>query len=267
VADFTTALIATLPPARDRDAAFAYHAVLRGLPDGIASHAEGRLLDALIERSPLTALGALDRHMPAALEDLASTLLPGRTVGDGPVAWASADAWLAAVSALLDDHRLARWARHCWLALEETHAACRNTGLLLEALRRRGGHRDLLWAFYESYDYFRGAPRSGNGHRYGRVARTWPVLATIEKLLAVTGDDDLASEAALRANRRGSAYFLKFRPLLELVVDEGGLPAGYPQLTVGFVLALRRLVPYTTTAARQRISFEAVAFEDAAREA
>jgi hypothetical protein len=51
---FIAALVATLPPARERDAALAYHAVLRGteaiLPDLPPGRA--RLLHALIERSP-----------------------------------------------------------------------------------------------------------------------------------------------------------------------------------------------------------------------
>jgi hypothetical protein len=272
VDEFTAALIATLPPARERDAALAYHAVLRGLPAALSasnpaaaqrSPARDRLVHALIERSPLTTLWALDVHTPAALDPLAAELLPGWDSGNRPVdVWRSAEAWLETVSALLRDPRLARWARHRWLALPETRPACRNTGLLLEALRRQDHgtptHRDLLLAFYEYYDHARGETQT---NAWGEPMRVWPLLTRMENLLTVAGDDDLLSEAALHVNRRGNEYFLKFRPLLELVVEEGGLPEAYPHLTLDFVLRLRALVPYTTTEARQRIAFEELAFE------
>ena len=296
VGEFTAALIATLPPAREHDAALAYHAVLRGLPEAFAASApgapsqpaqspypqpqtaqrprtqqqitrrprpRGRLFHALIERSPLTALWALDVHTPSALDPLAAELLSGWDPEDRPAsAWPGPDDWLETVATLLDDAHVARWARHRWLALPESRPACRNTGLLLEALRRRDGHnahRDLLLAFYENYDYFRGETRV---NRWGERVRAWPVVAAMEKLLTVPGDDELMAEAALRVNRRGNEYFLKFQPLLELVVAEGGMPVDYPQLTLNLVLTLRKLVPYTTEAARQRVSFEEIEFEE-----
>jgi hypothetical protein len=218
----------------------------------------------LIERSPLTALCALDVHTPSALEPLAAELLPGWKTDDRPAdVWSNSEDWLETVTALLDDERIARWARHRWLALPESRLACRNTGLLLEALRRRrngeGDHRDLILAFYEGYDYFHGETRTT---AWGDAVRVWPLLTRMEKLLTVDGDGELMAEVALRVNRRGNEYFLKFRPLLEQVTTEGGMPADYPQLTLDLVLALRALVPYTTEAARQRMSFEEVEFEE-----
>jgi len=272
VGEFTAALLATLPPARERDSALAYHAVLRGLPALLSvsnptaaqrSPARDRLFHALIERSPLTALWAVDLYTPAALDPLAVELLPGWDPENRPAdVWGGAEAWLETVTGLLRDPRLARWARHRWLALPETRPACRNTGLLLEALRRQDDvtstNWDLLLAFYECYDHFRGETRK---NAWGEPVRVWPLLTRMEKLLTVGGDDELLSAAALRVNRRGNEYFLKFRSLLELVVEEGGLPEAYPHLTLDFVLTLRRLVRYTTTEARQQIKFEEIAFE------
>jgi hypothetical protein len=285
VSEFTAALIATLPPARERDAALAYHAVLRGLPEALAAsnpssqlaqsprspsqpaaqRPQGRLFHALIERSPLTALSALDMHTPAALEPLAAELLPGWDPGDQPAdVWFSPEDWLKTMAALLDDERIARWACHRWLALPETRPACRNTGLLLEALRRRdddAAHRDLTLAFYECYDYFRGEMRT---NAWGERVRAWSIVTRMEKLLTVSGDDELTAEAALRVNRRGNEYFLMFRPLLKIVAEGGGSHLDYAQLSREFIWALQGLVPYTTEtiAARQRISFEEIEFEE-----
>jgi hypothetical protein len=300
VSEFTTALIASLPPARERDAALAYHAVLRGLPGVLSapgpdsrsqsahSHPQpaqdprppsqpaqshrpqhqiarrprprGRLFHALVERSPLTALWALDAHTPSALEPLAAELLPGWKTDHRPAdVWSNSEDWLETVTALLDDEQIARWARHRWLALPETGRACRNTGLLLEALRRRGDHRDLLLTFYEAYDYFRAQMCAVEGD--GTV-RAWPIVPRMEKLLTVAGDGDLMAEAALRVNRRGNEYFLKFRPLLKIVVEGEGSHLDYAQLSREFIWALQALVPYTTEAARQKMSFEEIEFEE-----
>jgi hypothetical protein len=254
VGDFTAALIATLPPARTRDAALAYHAVLRGTrpsPD------RARLFHALLERSPLTALDALELHTPRVLNAIAADLLPGwRPDGHpGGDVWASGDGWLDAAARLLDDERLARWLRHRWLALPDTRPACRNLGLLLEALRRRGDHRDLLLQFYEAYDYFRGQRRPDG---WGGTVRVWPVLPTIEKLLRTPGD----SEAAMRVNRWGNEMLLLFRPLIEIVVAEGVVPTDYAHLSREFVLALRPLLDYATESGRQQIEFGEVEFEE-----
>jgi len=262
--DFTAALVAALPPARDRDAALAYHAVLRAArpsPSGPIGHA-------LLERSPITALCALDLHTPAALEPLAVELLPGWPA-DGPRegdVWAGPDEWLDAVAALLGDARLARWLRHRWLALPENRPACRNLGLLLEALRRRGAHRDLILQFYEAYDLLRGETRRD---RWGNPVRVWPVLETTEQLLRASGDDETALAAALHLNRRGNEYLLKFRALIETVIAEGGLPTDYAHLSRELLLALRALLPYVTAGAQQRLTFGEIRFggDDVKREA
>ncbi len=259
VAEFTAALVATLPPARERDAALSYHAVLRGLVRSSdfsrLPPERARLLHALIERSPLTALWALDAHTPASLDPLAAKLLPGWQSGDRPGGgvWRDPDDWLDVISSLLADERLARWARHRWLAMDETRPACRNVGLLLQALRDRGEQRDFVLTFYEAYDYFRAQDQLVGR---GSTIRAWPVLDEIERLLRVSGDD----EAAIRANRQGNEYFLKFRPLVETVIAENGIPTDYALLSREFVLALRPLLPYVTEGARQRIEFGQIEF-------
>ncbi len=253
IAEYTSALLATIPPARDRDTALAYHAVLRNIADSgeePPSLREGTV-EQLIERSPLTALTAFDKFLPAALSPLAAELLMGWGHNAAPAETLrqSPDEWLALVSELLNDEHIARWARHQWLALPETRPACRNLGLLLEALRRRGEHRELILEFYELYDRFRACPQIDS---WGRPMRVWPVLAEIEKLLRVPGEH----EAAIRLNRRGNEYFLKFRPLIELIIAENGLPRDYRLLSRELVSAVRPLLRYVTERAPARITFE-----------
>jgi hypothetical protein len=258
--EFTEALVAATPAARDLDAALAYHAVLRGATGAAASVSARRatFINALIERSPLTALCALDMHTPSALENIAAELLPGWQMQHQSTsgAWTSDYAWLETIAVLLKDERVARQVRQRWLMMPETRAACRNVGLLLEALRRHGSNRAFILEFYESYDYFRAHTRADE---WRGEARFWPVLDEMEKLLRVAGDND----AAMAINRRGNEYFLKFRPLVEIVIAEQGVPTDYALLSREFVQNLRPLLAFITAGARQRLSFGAVTFSDA----
>ena len=258
---FTEALVDTLRPARSLNVALAYHALLRGASDAVArlSAARAELMHALIERSPLTALSNLDVHTPSALEALAAELLPGWQVKNKSAAygWKDDDAWLKTVVKLLGNERIARWVRRRWLVMPETRHSCRNIGLLLEALRRRGEHRAFILDFYEAYDYFRAQARA---HQWQSGERFWPVLEEIEKLLRVGGESD----AAIQINRRGNEYFLKFRALVETVIAENGIPTDYALLSREFIQTLRPLLAFVTEGTRQRLSFGAVAFDSAA---
>jgi hypothetical protein len=261
--EFTEALVAALPIARKTNAALAYQAVLRGASDAVTrvSATRAALIHSLIERSPLTALWSIDVHTPSALEALAAELLPGWTAKQNAAAygWRSDDAWLKTVAMLLKDARIARWVRRRWLSMPETRHACRNVGLLLEALRRRGDSRAFILDFYEAYDYFRARDTRAD-QRQVQKKRFWPILEEIEKLLRAPGDDD----AAMQINRRGNEYFLKFRPLVETVIAENGIPTDYAHLSREFIQSLRPLLAFTTEGTRQRLSFGAVTFGDAA---
>jgi hypothetical protein len=255
---FTVALLEALPPARDLAAALAYHAVLRGLS---ATNTPAGLWPALLERSPLTALTALDTHLPVALEALAVELLPGwrpRERLSYEVA-CKPEAWITTVTGLLAEPRLARWLRLRWLALPETRPTCRNLGLLLEALRRHGGQQDVILPYYADYAYFRAAPLA-NGWK--PAARHWPLLDEITRLLCAAGVDELTAEAALQLNRRGNEAFLLFRALLEIVTEAWPLP-DYPHIKGDFVMVLRGLVDYMTETARQGLVFGDAVFTEA----
>jgi hypothetical protein len=258
VLGFTAALIETVPPADEYNTALAYHAVLRSIA-GIMPELGlkwDELLHALIDRSPLTALWALDAHMPAALDELATELLPGWRVlrQAQPSVWRNGNEWWGIVWQLLAKSHIRQWLRHRWLLMPETRQACRNVGLVLEALRRQGDHRDFILEFYAAYDYFRAQTRPDAWQGW---VRFWPILETIEKLLRTPGDN----EAAIRVNRWGNEYFLKFLSLMKIVIEEGGIPSDYMKLSRGFVVTQRRLLDYVTYGMQRQIAFGPVAFE------
>ena len=137
--------------------------------------------------------------------------------------------------------------------MPDTHLACRNLGLLLEALRRRGDQRAIILEFYEAFDYFRAEQVADP--LYGTIRR-WPLLDPIERLLRAGGD----SEAAIQLNRRGNEYFLLFRPLLDIIIAERGLPRDYYHLTPDLIQALRPLLAFTTEALVARPQLRNVEF-------
>src|SRR5262249_11969223 len=147
---------------------------------------------------------------------------------------------------LLEQAVIAKHLRRCWLALPDTYLACRNLGLLLEALRRRGDQQAIILEFYEAFDYFRAERIADPWH--GTI-RHWPLLDHIERLLRAEGE----SEAAILLNRRGNEYFQMFRPLLEIVIAERGLPHDYYHLTPDLIHALRPLLDLTTEIGAARV--------------
>ncbi len=234
---FTGELLKRLPPARDRDTILAFHAVLSRAGEVMAGAGTGRieLLRQLVDLSPLTSLVCLDVHTPGPVSVFASRLLPGwrkrpeKERGDS-VFHAE---WEQLISELLTDNRIARYIRRRWCDMPETRTACRNVGLLLEILRGRKIHRDFILEFYESYDYFCSTPPVPPLRD-----RSWPVLDTAGRLLRFTGEGD----TAMRVNRLGNEYFVKFLPLLQIITEEEGLPPEYEKLTYEFYRALRSLV-------------------------
>ncbi len=154
----------------------------------------------------------------------------------------------------LADPAIARWVRNQWLHISETRLSCRNIGLILEALRPKDELYDFILEFYEAYDYFAARHPSGKGPR----KRFWPVLEETENLLRVAGD----SEAAIRINRRGNEYFLKFRPLVEIIRQEKRKPVEFTKLTNYFILqGINPLLRYTTNSGGQPLDLGKVTYE------
>ena len=250
LAEFTSELIEALLEAKNPDECLARHAALKGVGPALRQ-ATGKVADCLrklIDRSPLTALRTLDVHTPPALESLASELLPGRETGEGnrdekeTRPRQSSQSWTDLACRMVARPDIGKWLVQGWVFLPETRTSCCNTGLVLEMLRRKGGFRNTILEFYESYDYFRAEKTPGP-----RPVRQWPVLAVVEKLLRFPGDSD----AALAATRRGNEYFLKFRPFLEIVLEGNGIPTEYRRLTLEFFDQLRRLADYSAFGRRR----------------
>jgi hypothetical protein len=256
VLPFTPALIATIPPARTLAEMLVYHALLRHAVESLSVLSEDRvaLIQALLNRSPLSIVYYLHLHTFPPLTALAADIWPwwkSRPVR--PTPWANLDDWLQSLALLLAQPVIAAHLRRRWLSMSDTHLACRNLGLLLEALRRRGDQRAIILEFYEAFDYFCAEEVADPWH--GTIRR-WPLLDKIEGLLRAEGD----SEAAIQLNRRGNEYFLLFRPLLEIIIAEHGLPRDYYHLTLDLIQALDSLLPLTTEAQIPRPQLQNVEF-------
>ncbi len=249
-------------PARTLPDALAYHALLNR-PAEVLPHLppnQAGWLQALLNCSPLSAIYHLHHHTPPALTSLAAGLLrgwQGRAVDPDP--WANLEDWLDTVALLIAQPPLAVYLRRRWLALPETRPACRNLGLLLEALRRRGDQRAFILEFYEAYEYFCAETVQAPG---SRPNRRWPLLSKINRLLQTGSHIDPAHETALEAalhlNRRGNEYFLKFLPLVRLIIKQGP-PTDYNHLR-DLPLALRPLLDLTTAGTGQRFELASIQF-------
>lgn len=248
LAEFHQALVATLPAARTTDQVLACYALLDTPATALAvlSPERAAVIETLLRLSPLSAMAHLDVSTPPVLLEL-----PREPVPD-PAPWRDLDDWLGTLLPLLANPGVARHLRQRWLALPETLRSCRNLGHVLEALRVRGW-RDFVLELYEAYDYFAAVPAED---AWGRRVRTWPVLERIAWLLAAGG----TSEAAFRLNQWGTAYLLKFRPLVEIVIAEGGIPRDYRHLSRELLVALRPLLRLMPEGVEAAVELEEVEF-------
>jgi hypothetical protein len=259
VPQFCKALVNTIPPARSLADILGYHALLQSTAEILPQLPPDRaaIMQALLNRSPLSAVYHLHLHTPPALMPLAVELLHGwgrRVSSFSP--WQSADDWLNTLMPVLDYSAIEIYLRRRWLTLPETRSSCRNLGLFLETLRRRGNMREFILRFYEAYDRF--CAETVDDPWRGNVRR-WPLLTCIERLLRAGGD----TEAAIRLNRWGNEYFLKFHALIQTITAEKGLPNDYNHLTRDLVLALRPLLEWTSTSGTtQRLDLGTIEFGD-----
>ncbi|NIA19768.1 MAG: hypothetical protein GWP07_04965 [Xanthomonadaceae bacterium] len=261
ISSWNDAVMAMIPPARDRDAMLAYHAVLAHVPAGGRTPADWqkKLKADLVERSPLTGLLCLDEHTPQMLAELAAEMLPGwQVLNQIPSPWKDREEWLETVILLLQDRTLGRWLRKSWLDMPETRGSCRNLGLLFEALRRRGGLEDILLEFYEAYDYF-GRLATADG---AKATHHWPVLVLTAGLLKASSQTT-GFEAARLLNRHGHEYLLKFRPLIEIIIARQEIPAEYRALSRELVHEyLRPLLDYVAEGGEQRLNFGRIRYAE-----
>lgn len=242
--EFTSSIIDAIPKAVNIEEMLAYHAILRHTIPNFSRLGESsvRWLGALIERSPLTAVWAINAYTPEVLIQLGKELLHTWD-GEGVFAsgiWQSPGDWLDAVDKLLQNQHLARQIRQRWLNLSESRRSCRNIGLFLELLlRNQGRYRDFILQYYEAYDYF---STSNQSDSWNMSERTWPIMDHIEKLLRT----ETQHPSALTLNRQGHEYFLKFYPLIQIIIEEKGVPVDYEFLSLEFANKLARLASYVS---------------------
>lgn len=259
--DFMEALLKLLPPARTLPDLLLYHAILHHPAAAWSNLPQSRqpFLQALLIRSPLTALYHLHHAILPPLSPLGAELLPaGARYAQSIAPWTSLEAWLEPVLLLLSEPQLAKSLRRRWLTLPESRAASLNVGLLLEALRRQGGQEDFILQFYEAYDHHYGQEIKDLWQR--TTYRTgWPLLDEIEDLLRF---DYHEQDAAIRLNRYGNERFLKFWSLLQIVKSQGGIiPPDYKHLSLHFVKRVDDLMPLTTIDGQMDVVFGEVAYE------
>jgi len=162
------------------------------------------------------------------------------------------DQWYTMVHALLNDTYINRWIIHQWLDLPTCVESCRNTGLVLESIRRKGDHTAFILDFYESCLYY---------HMYHKSSYDlFNILEICESLLTVPG----ANKATQQLNRKGQAYFLQFIPLLEMTHSHQSIPSRTPHIYSkmrAMGLRSQELYKYIPNASGHQIQFSPLAFE------
>lgn len=263
VSQFCMALVNTIPPARSRADILGYHALLQSTAEFLPNLPPNRtpIMQALVNRSPLSAAYHLHIFTPPVLLPLAAELLRGWERCVSSIApWHNPDDWLNTLMSIFDYPAIEVYLRRRWLTLPETRPVCRNLGLLLEMLRRRGHAREFILRFYEAYDHF--CAERMDDPWYGKVRR-WKLLLRIERLLHAEGN----TQAAIRLNRWGNEYFLKFYALIQMIIAEDGMPTDYNHLTRDLVLALRPLLQWTSMGGTiQRLHLGTIEFGDEAKQ-
>ncbi len=187
----------------------------------------------LLNLSPFTSLKYLDLSLPRPLARIATEYLPHwpnreREKDEGE--------WWNRVDEILCHQGLTAALRNAWLECPENRLSCLGLGVFLEEVRRRGQDEHLILSFFEAYEFTQKIAQSGS------EAEPVSLIDLIASQLAASGD----SLSGRRLNQVGNEYFLKFRALLEIVADRGGVPGEFRHLSHDF--CLKRLLPLVSLA-------------------
>ena len=187
----------------------------------------------LLNFSPFTSLKYLDLTLPRPLVRSAAVYLSHWSdceSGSGE------DEWWDLVDEILCRPGLAAALRNAWLELPENRSSCLGLGVFLEEIRRRGQNEYLVLSFFEAYEFLQKISQT--------ESETEPVslLDMIAGQLAAAGD----SLSGRRLNQVGNEYFLKFRALLEIIAERGGVPGEFRHLSYDF--CFKRLLPLVAMA-------------------
>jgi len=250
--DYTLKLCQTIPSAADPVAGVLYDSLIdpcckiwRKNPPKTKN--ERSLLAALLCINPFSELKNLDLKLPAPLKNLTgcylvhqdkmqeypeqSTPATSNSVRNSNHQW-----WLQAERFILTPP-LMRILRDQWLTIPENSLSCTGLGIFLEELRRREKKqfRTPILEFFEAYDYLQQhqTQEESGLHRQ----HSYQKLAIIQHLLESKNH---------KLNRKGNAYFLKFRALLEIIAEEQSVPNEIHHLSREF--CLQRLAPLSALA-------------------
>ncbi len=195
----------------------------------------------LLHFSPFTALKSLDLALPSPLASRASEYLPNwqaAVLSDDSLF--ESDAWWGRVRDLLGRPELAFRLGTGWLEMPENRLSCIGLGIFFEELRQQGNYDDHILRFFEAYEFLHKVVTTEVNS--GTKATGFALLTLIETMLAAAGDGN----SSRHLNQTGNEYFLKFRALLEIVANSGGVPGGFRHLSHDF--CFKRLLPLVSLA-------------------
>lgn len=213
------------------------------LRSGSASIELDSFSSALFNLSPFTSLKHLDLALPRPLAQIATEYL-AHWPGAENVNENDDGEWWNRVDEILHDQDLLAVLRNAWLTLPENRSSCLGLGLFLEEIRRRGQNDYLILSFFEAYEFTQKIMQTESQEK------SFSLLDLVAGQLAAPGD----SLSGRRLNQVGNEYFLKFRALLEIVADRGGVPVEFRHLSHDFCFKrLLPLVPLATITGGRRI--------------
>jgi len=195
----------------------------------------------LLHLSPFTALKLLDLALPLPLASRAPEYLPNwQTAVPADDSLPESAAWWGRVQDLLSRPQLAFCLGSGWLEMPENRLSCIGLGIFFEELRQQGSYDDHILRFFEAYEFLQRVVTTEVDS--GTKATGFALLTLIETMLAAAGD----GKSSRRLNQTGNEYFLKFRALLEIVANHGGVPGGFRHLSHNF--CFKRLLPLVSLA-------------------
>jgi len=253
VFDFTQNIIKSIPPADNTIDWLCYHSIVQlAAKQSLAfSSKQKQLFAQCINSNSLSKLVLIDHFLPYDLYDLASELIPDWKKPYIDSNLKKKGSWINHVEKILDDKYLNRWVIHEWLKLKISLNTCRNTGLILESLRRKGIHNSFILDFYESCVYFSNDKS---------IFDIYGALDTTETLLSAPG----ANKLARKLNLKGHEYYIQFLPLMKMMDDKKSAPCRSKNLNkkiISIIMRLQGFYTYLVKEGEHKTIFGEIEFE------
>ena len=248
VFEFTQSLIKSIPYSNDLIDALCFHSIvqLASKKNNLLSLKQKQLFSQCINSNSVSKLVLINYLLPVDLCHIAKELIPEWKESEINSNLPQKNDWINDVEKLLDDKHLNRWLIHEWLKLPLCLESCRNTGLVLEALRQKGNHKSFILDFYESCVYY---------HKNSQtVFDIYGALNTTEKLLSAPGTNKLSR----KLNIKGQEYYIQFEPLMKLLNENQNVPNRCQHVhkdIISLILRLQTLDKYIPRKGKNKIVF------------